>query len=173
MGEDEATFLDLLLELFVGVDRDGVAFAVVQSLLIDVLLDVVEELGDVVGDAVEGAGFLGERIAASHFYRAVLEVTTTEGKAYGYTLEFVFGFIRVSTISICFLDVAYFCSAALSATSIESIMSCVLVGSVLYMISALTTSVLAFAWLCPRIDVLVNSWTRVSAGSACQNVATA
>ena len=36
-----------------------------------------------------------------------------------------------------------------------------------------TAAVLAFVWLCPRIDVLVNSWTRVLVGSACQNVATA
>ena len=91
MGEDEATFFDLLLELFVGVDRDGVAFAVVQSLLIDVVLDVVEELGDVVGDAVEGAGLLSERVTASDFHGAVLEVTTAEGEAHRYALEFVFG----------------------------------------------------------------------------------
>ena len=56
------------------------------------------------------------------------------------TLEFVFGFIKVSAISTCSLEVAYFCKAALSNTSIESIMSCVLVGSVLYITSALTTS---------------------------------
>ena len=35
------------------------------------------------------------------------------------------------------------------------------------------TTILAFVWLCPRIDVLVNSWTRVSVGSACRNVAIA
>ncbi len=40
-----------------------------------------------IGDAVEGAGLLGERVTASNFYRAVLEVTTTEGQAYGYALE--------------------------------------------------------------------------------------
>lgn len=87
MGEDEATFLDLLLEFLIGVDRDGVALAIVERLLVDVLLDLVEELGDVVGDAVEGAGLLGERVTASNLYGAVLEVTTTEGQAYGYTLE--------------------------------------------------------------------------------------
>ena len=54
------------------------------------------------------------------------------------TLEFVFGFIKVSAISTCSLEVAYFCKAALSNTSIESIISCVLVGSVLYITSALT-----------------------------------
>ena len=35
------------------------------------------------------------------------------------------------------------------------------------------TTILACGWLCPRIDVLVNSWTRVLVGSACQNVAIA
>ena len=91
MGEDEATFLDLLLEFLIGVDRDGVALAVVERLLVDVLLDLVEELSNVIGDAVEGAGLLGERVTASDFYRAVLKVTTTESEAYGYTLELVFG----------------------------------------------------------------------------------
>ena len=35
------------------------------------------------------------------------------------------------------------------------------------------TTILTCVWLCPRIDVLVNSWTRVLVGSACQNVAIA
>ena len=38
---------------------------------------------------------------------------------------------------------------------------------------AAATPMLAFVWLCPRIDVLVNSWTRVPVGSAYRNVATA
>ena len=101
MGEDEATFLDLLLEFLIGVDRDGVALAVVERLLVDVLLDLVEELSDVVGDAVEGAGLLGERVTASNFYRAVLEVTTTEGQAYGYALELVFGEFPPGLLVVC------------------------------------------------------------------------
>ena len=101
MGEDEATFLDLLLEFLIGVDRDGVALAVVERLLVDVLLDLVEELGDMVGDADEGAGLLGERVTASNFYRAVLEVTTTEGQAYGYTLELVFGELPPGLLVVC------------------------------------------------------------------------
>ena len=46
-------------------------------------------------------------------------------------------------------------------------------------VSGATTSLtyaaalLAFVWPCPRIAVLVNSWTRVLVGSACQNVAIA
>ena len=87
MGEDEATFLDLLLEFLIGVDRDGVALAVVERLLVDVLLDLVEELSDVVGDAVEGTGLLGERVTASYLYSAVIEVTTTESERTGTPLS--------------------------------------------------------------------------------------
>lgn len=101
MSEDEATFLNLLLELLIGVDRDGVALAVVERLLVDVLLDLVEELSDVIGDAVEGAGLLGERVTASDFYGAVLEVTTTEGQAYGYALELVFGELPPGLLVVC------------------------------------------------------------------------
>ena len=101
MSEDEATFLDLLLEFLIGVDRDGVALAIVERLLVDVLLDLVEELSDVIGDAVEGAGLLGERVTASNFYRAVLEVTTTEGQAYGYALELVFGEFPPGLLVVC------------------------------------------------------------------------
>ena len=35
------------------------------------------------------------------------------------------------------------------------------------------TTILACVWLCPRIDVLVNSWTRVSVSFAYRNVAAA
>ena len=101
MSEDEATFLDLLLEFLIGVDRDGVALAIVERLLVDVLLDLVEELSDVIGDAVEGAGLLGERVTASNFYRAVLKVTTTEGQAYRYTLELVFGELPPGLLVVC------------------------------------------------------------------------
>ena len=101
MGEDEATFLDLLLEFLIGIDRDGVALAIVERLLVDVLLDLVEELGDVIGDAVEGAGLLGERVTASNFYGAVLEVTTTEGQAYRYALELVFGELPPGLLVVC------------------------------------------------------------------------
>ena len=75
--------------------------AIVERLLVDVLLDLVKELSDVIGDAVEGAGLLGERVTASDFYRAVLEVTTTEGQAYGYTLELVFGELPPGLLVVC------------------------------------------------------------------------
>ena len=54
-----------------------------------------------VGDAVEGAGLLGERVTASDLYSAVLEVTTTEGQAYGYPLELVFGELPPGLLVVC------------------------------------------------------------------------
>ena len=37
----------------------------------------------------------------------------------------------------------------------------------------IATTILACVWLCPRIDILVNSWTRVSVSFAYRNVAAA
>ena len=78
MSEDEATFFDLLLELFVGVYLDGMCRTIVERLLVDVLLDLIEELDEVVADAIEGAGLLGQCITAGYFDGAVLEVTATD-----------------------------------------------------------------------------------------------
>ena len=46
--------------------------AVVEGLLVDVVLDLLEELGDVVGDAFEGVRLLGEGVAASYLDGALL-----------------------------------------------------------------------------------------------------
>ena len=78
MSEDEASFFDLLLELFVGVYLDGMCRTVVEGLLVDVLLYLIEELDEVVADAIEGAGLLGQCITASYFDSAVLEVTARQ-----------------------------------------------------------------------------------------------
>ena len=54
----------------------------------------------------------------------------------------MFGFIRLSTIAICSLHEAYLSSAALSFTSNIKIISCVLVGRILYTTSACYTSLI-------------------------------
>ena len=41
VGEDEATLLDLLLELLVAVYRDRMLLSIVERLLVDIGLDVV------------------------------------------------------------------------------------------------------------------------------------
>ena len=78
MSEDEATLFDLLLELFVGIYLDGMCHTIVEGLLVDVLLDLIEEVDEVVADAIEGAGLLGQCITAGYFDGAVLEVTATD-----------------------------------------------------------------------------------------------
>ena len=52
-------------------------------------------------DAFEGQRFLLECVTAHQFDRAVFEVATAHGQAYGYTLQFVVGKLEAGTLVVC------------------------------------------------------------------------
>ena len=74
MDEAGDVTIDHLLKLFEGVYRGGVLLAEAQGAVEEVLLDVVQEGGDVVDNACEGLAFLGLIVAAGYFDGAVGQV---------------------------------------------------------------------------------------------------
>ena len=100
MGQDKAAFLNLLLELVVGVHAGDAGVAVVQRLLVNVLLDVFQQVLDILLDAVARAGFLLQRVAAHHLDGVVLQVTATHDETYGHTLHLVVRKLEARTLVV-------------------------------------------------------------------------
>ena len=89
MAEEEAVLLDLDLEVVPGVDLAGHAGAEVGGFLEEVLLYLLHEVVDVVGDAFDGHSDLLERVAAADLAGSVLQVTGADGQAHGDAFELV------------------------------------------------------------------------------------
>ena len=70
------------------------------GLLEDVLLDVLEQILDILGNALNAAGLLLECVSAHHFDGAVLQVAGTENQAYGHTFQFIVGELEAGTLVV-------------------------------------------------------------------------
>ena len=90
VAEEEAVFLDFRFEVVPGVHLAGHAGAEVGSLLEEVLLDLLHEVGHVVGDAFDGEVLFFEGVSAAYLAGAVLQVARADGEAHGDALELVF-----------------------------------------------------------------------------------
>ena len=101
MAEVEAAVLDALLELLIVVALVDVSIAKVESLLVDVSLDVLEQLLYVFNDAVERACLLLESIATHDLDSVLLEVATAHNETYRHTLQLVVGELEARTLVIC------------------------------------------------------------------------
>ena len=75
VAEEEAAFLDALLELVVVGSLVYVGIAERYGLLVDVLLDVVEQVLDVILNAFNRHIFFFQSVTAHHFHKSFLQVS--------------------------------------------------------------------------------------------------
>ena len=91
VAEEESALLDFGAEVVPSVDGAGVGLAEVGGAFQQVVLDVVHELEDVVGDTLDGHSNLLQGVAAADLASAVLQVAGADGETHGHALELVFG----------------------------------------------------------------------------------
>ena len=103
---DEYAIFDSLLELIVCVDGDGFLDAAVKGFLIQTFLYVVENLYDMVGDAVERNNLFLQCVAAHHFDRALFQISLSDGQTYRNALDFIVSEFesRAPVVSVVILD---------------------------------------------------------------------
>ena len=100
MAEEEAAILHTLLELLVVVALIDALITIAACLLEDVLLNVFQQLLHIVCDAFQGTSLLLKRIAAHELDGAILQVASTQHKAYGHTLQLIVGKLEARTLVI-------------------------------------------------------------------------
>ena len=75
VAEEEAAFLDALLEFIVVVALVDVGIAIGDGFLLDVLLNVVEQVLDVLLNAFNRHIFFFQCVTAHHFHKSFLQVS--------------------------------------------------------------------------------------------------
>ena len=91
MAKEEAAVLDALLKFFVVVTFVDVLVSVVEGLLEDIVLNVLKQLLNIIGDTVDRACFLLQCVATHNLKSSFLKIARTHNKAYRYTLKLVVG----------------------------------------------------------------------------------
>ena len=100
MAEKEASVLDSLLELLPSVNLGYVGVAEIQSLCINIVLNVLQKVLDSFSETLYRNGNLLKGVAAGKFHGACSQIARSHGKTYRNSLEFPFSELESRTQSV-------------------------------------------------------------------------
>ena len=104
VAEKELALGDLLFEFLPVVAFLDIGLPEVESLLVDVCLDIVKKLADVIFDALKRHCLFCEGVTAVNFDSTVLEVTGTNRKADRHSLKFPLGELEARPQGVSVVD---------------------------------------------------------------------